>query len=66
MNIILWVASYFRYKTNNQTTKASLQNLLMDEGCLGDKEQKAVFLVAPRSDVHFGFDHLFLRARSGA
>ena len=27
--------------------------------CLGNKEQKTMFLVASRSDVQFGFDHPF-------
>ena len=27
--------------------------------CLGNKEQKSMFLVLSRSDVNFGFDHPF-------
>ena len=39
-----------------------------NEGCkcyLGNKEQKTMFLVVSRSDLQFGFEHLFfLRSRS--
>ena len=42
---------------------------IKNEGCkcdLGNKEQKAMFLVVSRSDVQLGYEHPFLRARSGA
>ena len=51
-------------KKNTQATKALLQKLLdiKSEVCkryLGNKEQKAMFLVASQSDVQVGFEHPF-------
>ena len=42
---------------------------IKNENCkcyLGNKDQNAMLLVLSRSDVHFGFEHPFLCARSGA
>ena len=62
--IVFWETSYCRHWNNTQTTKASLRRLfhIKNEGCkcrLGNKEQKAMFIVASRSDMQFGFEHPF-------
>ena len=64
MKIVLSEASYFRRWNNIQ--KAHSENFwwkhIKNESCkcyLGNKEQKAMFLVVSRSNLHFGFDHPF-------
>ena len=63
MRIYLWEASYFRYSNNIHTAKASRKNIWWNynknESCkryLSNKEQKWMFLVVSRSDVHIDFD----------
>ena len=53
----------------NIKTKLSLQKRhIKNESCksyLGNREQKAIFLVVPQSDVHFSFERLFFCVPNG-